>query len=43
VNSLYHDSKGERLVNRNGVSNEVMRCDVGNDVRLKDEESTMRM
>jgi hypothetical protein len=29
-----------RLVNRNGVSNQVVRFEVGNDVCLRDEECT---
>ena len=35
--------KCERLVKRNGVLNQMVRCDVGNDDHLRDEESTMKI
>ena len=35
--------KCERLVKRNGVLNQMVRCDVGNDDHLRDEESTIRI
>ena len=35
--------KCERLVKRNGVLNQEVRCDVRNDDRLRDEESTIRI
>ena len=38
---VVYNWKCERLVNRNGVLNQVARCNVGNDVRLRDDPSVV--